>query len=512
MSEISGYTRPSMPTAADRIRSEQQMVRAGLAEEDFGGVGDGKIKDWMKAEVGDEIADLMGIPDISWNLLVQVGVEVSTPGLYGLGAPTLSHEKEPQGGGIVATTMEDAGYWSRMQWIEYLSATMGDAIVCLECDEEGFSVRTVATYDVYVVCAPHNQSVIWELGELRVRVVDGKECFCWDRYRLPIPGVQGREVADFAVMKPNAMFDGGMEDVTDRCGVSREWKWTYDTGKPYIPYVFYSRMDTGKVWHSSHRRGTTRATFKLITMGTFAGRCFTDASHNTGLAINVVLPGASEVATPEATGTVPVQVMKTTPGTIIATRSIQDQQPAYYPIGAGANLNMLQTFLESYINNALRREGIHTESSSGPNPQSAGALQISAQEKRRIADRVRPMFARRDREAIAKTAALLRYHGHPSGPERGYTLEYKQIPATPEERQADRDNLTWMHEQKIVNRVDIYLGEHPGVDRKTAIRRLKALDKEEAEIAAAAPETEEPEPAEVETEVADAGETATEPE
>jgi len=473
-----------MPTTADQARAIQQAVRWGLLQEEYGGEDDARIRDWFIQQAGDEMAEHLGTPDISGNLLVCVAAMLTTPGLYGLGAPVVRHVEAD--GAAVAKALEDAGYWSRMQFIEYLAAGMGDAIVALEADPvDGLSVRTVPPQDVYFVTAPHDPGQLIELGELRLRDVPGLGLYyCWDRYRLPSGS---RTEPDFAVL---AETEQGQVNVTAAVGAPLDYLWRYAGGKPFIPYVRYSRLDTGGAWHSTSKRGLTRAALNSITFWTFTGRCALDASFGTDIFAGLEPPGGSMVQTPDGAGRTPSRVVRRMPGSMLFLQASQGDQPFHAAIGAGANLSVMLNFCLEYAKNALRREGIGGEDySSGPNPQSGESMALTQAAQRRVAARVRPLFRRRDLEALGMAAALLRTAGLPTGPERGYAIEYLELPLSTDEVAAEKEHWTWLREQRLVSRVDLYLHVHPDTDREIAIAELRRIDADEAALGAPDPAT-----------------------
>ena len=495
--------RPKMPTPPDEQRAIRQSVRWGLLQEEYGGADDARLKEWFVQQGDEEFANLLGTPDIAGNLLVTLAGMLTGPGLYGLGSPRLLHP-DTDGAQRVADALEEAGFWSRMQWIEFLATGMGDALVHLEVGEEGLAVQTVAPQDVWIRTAPHDTSKVLELWHLRLRDVTGLGLrYCWDVYRLP--GKPGEEphFGVYTDLDGIAGADGAVvyTEVTKACGVDlggESYPWKYEDGAPFIPYVHYTRWDTGGVWHDTQRRGITRASLNGILYWTYTGRAALDASHTSHVFVGIPEPVATETTTPDGTNprAPAIRTIRVTPGMMHFLPAPESGQAQHFELGAGANLPVLLQFCIEYGRHALLREGISGEDyTSGPNPQSAGSMALSLAARRRVAERVRPLFSRRDRQAIRMSAALLRIAGLPSGPEKGYALEYRALPASPEEAAADRDTQTWRREQRLASRVDLYLHEHPGVTRAHAIAELRRIDAEDAALGADDTDTDTDKPA-----------------
>ena len=130
------------------------------------------------------------------------------------------------------------------------------------------------------------------------------------------------------------------------------------------------------------------------------------------------------------------------------------------------------------------------------NPTSAGALAITASAKRQIAAMVAPYFRRCDLIAVRMVAALARIGGVADWPEEGWSISYSQIPLSPQEQQAIRDEETHEKELGLVSTVDLWLRRHPGQSRAEAVAHLLRVKAEEAALSAEAPEAPGAEPPE----------------
>lgn len=479
--------RPTMPDPEQDARSVRQSVRWMLLHEEFGdGLNEGKaLTEFMTAQLGDELGELIGIPDVSANTLSGIARQLSTPGLYGLGSPNIKN-LDPRGAELVSA-VEDAGLWTRMQYIQGVAVGMGDAILAVDLEEGSLCYRTVKPQDVYAKTLPHDASKLQELWELRVRDL-GAELgirYCWDRYRLSAdgnavfdvvtPGTDGSSrylpVTNLAV--PGAPVEG-------LTGVA--YRWRYADGKPFIPYQFYARTDSGSLWHDAERRGATVGSLNSIVYASFTGACALQASHETIVAVGVEPPGAN---TKMADRGVEVSTIRTTPGSMLFLRAQEGVNNASITqVGAGANLSVLSQFAAGYAEAQLSREGISSDqvTRNTANPTSAAALSITDAAKRRVAKMVRPFFRRADLQMLSKSAALLKL------PEKGYVIAYQEIPETESERTARRDELTWRKEQGLISTVGVYLAVHPEETAEMALAALKKVKEEECMLEAT-PET-----------------------
>ena len=81
-------------------------------------------------------------------------------------------------------------------------------------------------------------------------------------------------------------------------------------------------------------------------------------------------------------------------------------------------------------------------------------------------------------------------------PEDGWSISYSQIPLSPQEQQAIREEETHEKELGLVSTVDLWLRRHPGQSRAEAVAHLQRVKAEEAALNAEAPEAPEAEPPE----------------
>jgi hypothetical protein len=320
---------------------------------------------------------------------------------------------------------------------------------------------------------------------LRIRYIDLLECwdFCWDQLDISDPLKPSFKV--MSATRPNMDYsnlflakDGGL--------LGADYPYRDENGKPFLPYVFYKRQETGELWHDSGRRGATRGSLNSIMYWTFAGHCSRDASGSTVITWGLKFPGEVQSAGQ------PQQQMRINlePGAILSCVVDPDfkGQPGLQVVGPGANLDTVHRFAEAYEIRQLVREGISGDdlSRNQANPTSAAALSISNSGKRMAALMVEPCFRASDLQALRTTAAMLRLLGRVY-PGVGYSLSYLTLPLSAEEQAAEREDLTWQLAQGLISKVDLWLRRHPGAIREDAIRDLQRVCADEAAIEVSEP-------------------------
>ena len=80
---------PPAPDAETDSRWLSQSTGFQLLTEDYGKDPQDVVAGWLQQHLG-AAADMVGPPDTSANTLLSAASQLSTPGLYGLGEPTLS--------------------------------------------------------------------------------------------------------------------------------------------------------------------------------------------------------------------------------------------------------------------------------------------------------------------------------------------------------------------------------------------------------------------------------------
>lgn len=479
---------PAMPDSESSQRADMQGRRWGILTENYG-VNDSLIIEWMAAQVGAGAAAL-GEPDLSANTLLLAATQSSTPGLYGIGAPMLAH---PGGHEGLPAALEGAGYWTRMQYVHKMVAGVGDWVLKLDVVAGSLVVQNAWPWMVWTRTDPHDASRLLELRYLTWRKtgMNGDECaWHWDvwelgpvlRYYIMRPTTNGD------MMVSNLHIQTPTGDYAPAEGLTGDaYPYRYANGTPFIPFVFYADMDDGQLWHSNSRRGATRGALNSITANTYMLRAMYASALPPAVAINLMQPSAAVQGVgdygPAGSGT--VQSMPTVPGMMLFTHTTSPEaQGSIHQLSNGANLQALQQSVVIYGSGQFARMGLSADDmqqASASNPQSAGALLLTRTAKRERAQQVAPFFRRRDLEATAKAAALLRLAGLGDYPEAGWSIEYRIIPLGPDEAKAGREQDDWDLAHHTCSIVDVYLRDHPGLTRAEAVAALKR-NKEENDM------------------------------
>jgi len=192
---------------------------------------------------------------------------------------------------------------------------------------------------------------------------------------------------------------------------------------------------------------------------------------------------------PSSSDSIPV-----TPGSILFLQESADAKssPSVSQLQGGNNLQALSQYTDGYTQGQLARLGLAGDQvqRNTSNPTSAGALSITQSAKRMVAAMVAPFFRKCDLQALKKIAALARLAGVGDWPEGGWSISYQQIPLSPDEERAQREQEDHDKSLGLISTVDLWLRRHPGQSRAEAVLHLRRIREEETLLSAPLPEAE----------------------
>lgn len=507
-----GIDRPRMPTAEDEERAVHQFTRLQILQEDW----DDVIVEWLEEHIGAERANVWGIPDTSANTIADLCRQLSTPGLYGH-RPRV--ERALGGGeGLVEPggLLDQAGYWTKMAFVQYLVLGLGDMLLRFHVTRSRrFSIRLVWPHNVFLLGDVEDPGTPVQLWELRRRWLHPEErwVYTWEVFDLGAIGVGGElerppsyRIHEAAPGSPRsvelgepAYKPGGLgADLSGRfirrpdgsfgALVGDAYPWRGADGVPVFPYGRYQDADTGCLWNTFHKRGAHRGTLNNALYWTYTGHVARDATGSYVVLAGVVPSGHDVTVGPgsrDATrGNPPVYSKLIEPGTMEYHDIKEGQQPFVHEVGASENLPALLDFSERYEMKQAVRWGLNPSdlTRQSANPSSAAALMVSNEGKREFSAQVQPVFRAADLAAIKRAAIVLAAAGLGEYPEDGYAIQYHEIPKSPQEQTAQREQLTWEQEQGLRSRVGVYQALNRGVTEADAIAALVRVAKQEREL------------------------------
>lgn len=474
--------RPKMPTSEEDHRVLHTSVRLAILDDEHEFEKTAEL--WAEQHIDPERLANRGPLDLSANPLADLCRQLSTPGLYGH-PPAASHP-DPAGTALLGR-MARAGYWTRMQRVEYLTRGAGDYFLHLDWIDGALVLLNVPPCDVHRVPhpkIPHRAQQFWWL---RVRVDEKKPIYTWDVYDLGHDGSSGESARPPSYRIHKAAEGGLGEDLSgrylDRDYSGDAYPWRTEAGAPRLPFVHYQDADSGALWNTYHKRGVHRGTLQAALNWTFTGWCALNASGSSVMAwglrpIGVDIQGAG---TREQTRRVQLD-----PGSMLYHEVIDGAQPGVHEAGAGANLTALLEYASVYEAKQAARWGLSPSDVSRQNatPHSGAALFVSNRGKREAARQLGEIFRLADADALACAASVLRAAGQGAYPDAGYSLAYQEIPDSPEEEREKREQIQWEEERGYLSPLEAYRRLHPGTDEAAAAAAIvaAAVDRRRLEV------------------------------
>jgi hypothetical protein len=258
---------------------------------------------------------------------------------------------------------------------------------------------------------------------------------------------------------------------------------------PTFPYARHQDADTGQLWNTFSKRGAHRGTLNSAMYWTYTGHVARDATGSYVVLAGVAPSGSSVVKSGhrgELHGQ-PIHTKIIEPGTMEYHDVLENQTPFVHEVGASENLPALLDFSERYDMRQATRFGLNPSdlSRASSNPSSAAALMVSNEGKREYSAQVQPVFRRSDLAAIRVAAIVLAAAGIGTWPQTGYSVQYHEIPKSPQELRELRDQLTWEQQQGMRSRIGVYQALNRGVTEEDALAALRRIAEQERAVEAA---------------------------
>ncbi len=483
--------RPNFPNAASQARSQKQLLRYAMLEQDF----QAHAAQWAREVYGDENAKLFGLMDTAQAPLPAQTRQLVTPGLYGrwpkvTGEDAGERMHDPHHG-----VLKRCGYWSRMAHVEYMTVGTGVYALRLHVVGTGDEAKPVLLdappHNIEVYCRDDDPLVPVELWELKAKTwIDPaskgmRAGWFWQVFDISDPETPTYRIYD-------ALEGGGKgEDRTARFLSDEDraagYVWKSPEGKPFIPYAWYRAVDTGHFW-PNYRNGLHQGTLRACAHWTHASHADLWASGEHNL-VGGVDPAAfpSTVVAGENNRDEdhrPIHTFSAQPGAVTVLPTIDDRPLQVFQLRAGVNLGEVASFAQLYSMMLASADGLSPSDATrrSANPTSGAALTISNADKRAHTTRMLPLFSAADQAAIQKLAWMMEIAtGEPHTPD-GYAIEYDTLPLSPTERSDQREQLEWEATQGQLSPVDLHLRLHPSKTRSQALTDIVSARADERQI------------------------------
>ena len=480
-----GYGYPDFPHApnpptpdnpADAQRWQEARRRRRMLE----GTWRDDLEQRLQDHLGSVRRDAWGPISLALNPFKSIVTELSV--LYDR-PPTVMHDKVRDPG--IARALEVAGLWAMMQRVQVATLALNQCFVRPHVDERGrFSFRIVTPDFVRAFATmddPRNPVMLLEyrLRRLPPREKGGPRPLGWtvDHYEITDPekpvymvhianddGSLGEDVSEFYL---------GGEFIGDAYPFRRS------SGRPFLPFQLYHSSGGGQYLFSPYEgQELVEASLDLSVLHQMVVHTFRDASWPQRYVINLQPAGVSIVETVDGARAEVV----TDPASLIQFESIPDGdgqgQPMIGQFQAGGDPGKMEETLANMCARVASDAGVPPSDVQrlGGTARSGAAISLTNEGKRKAQRKYAQVFRDADERLVAMCAAMSnRARGAAEGNryvEGGYKVLYHELPLSPEERRARREDVIAMLEAGLVSPVHAFQELHPGVTKAQAEREI----------------------------------------
>ena len=497
---------PAPGTTDDQIRVAEAGRRRSVLE----GTWEVLLRAHLLLQLGKLRSRMVGVPDISSNLLKQFVVQVAK--LYSE-EPALEHA-DSTGLETMKAQIKEAKLWGLCQRNQRLTLAVNESVMFLGFQEgigegDGHLTSDVVPAD-FCFGEPHPQDpgqfgILYRARRRSVWRDDGEgvaireEVWVWDVWDVREPE-EDADPASPEALRPSfrVLSESRKVDLTAQFVDPEEWRsaaypYRAEDDSPVIPAVLYHSEPHSGLWNPWANSEVVFGTLQDALNWTNTNHAFMRASW----AQRYIAGGSIRGTVTKTSDGEKVAVAVEDPASATQIRSDGDGSLVVGQWGAAVDIDKAERFARNYglrlaVHFGLSPADVSFESRG---PTSGVALTVSREGLRDVQKRYAPLFREADLLLVARASAVLRAHGIKT-PESDYSVEYAAVELSGVERQTKLANIREELEMGLITKVEAVMELNPGISEREAKRRLKEVEAEVEAEKAAAPEPEPVVPAE----------------
>ena len=471
---------PPTPTnAGEASRWEETRRRRRMLE----GTWRDDLEQRLQEHLGSVRRDAWGPLSLALNPFRSICTELSV--LYDSN-PTVLHDQVADPG--IARQLEISGLWQMMQRVQVYTLGLNETFVRPHVDETGrFSFRMVTPDFVRAYATMDDPRQPVALVEYRLRKLPptepgGPRALGWtaDHYDIADPerpvymvhlvdenGKLGDDLSEYYL---GGRFEGDA------------YPFRRSSGRPFIPFQLYHSSGGGQHLFSPYDgQELVEASLDLSVLHQMVVHTFRDASWPQRYVVNLQPAGVSVVETVDGARAEVV----TDPASLIQFESIPDNegvgQPMIGQFSAGGDPGKMEETLANMAARVASDAGVPPSDIQrlGGTARSGAAISLTNEGKRKAQRKYANVFRDADERLVGICAAMYnRATGAVEGRryvEGGYRVLYHELPLSPEERRARREDVIAMLEAGLLSPVGAYMELHPGVTKAQATREILSI-------------------------------------
>ncbi len=357
--------------------------------------------------------------------------------------------------------------WAQQQATALYTLALNECLVRVDfkhwADATECSYRLVLPDTVVVHASKNNPDQPGRVEELRYR----KDCWTWEIWDVMDPANP-----EFRIEK----YDDESGDRVDATAefapeLAGAYPYRRRDGTPILPYVLYHKQVGSQLWNWTEGTELSRGALRLSALWSHWSDGFLNAAHPQRWAMDVdTQAGISRTIGGTAVDVVPVdrksiiKFQSKGPG----GGSLGQFSSAMDPMNAAEALRVYEQGLAVYA-------GLNPSDLQITQAQSGYAIVVSREGQRRAQKLVEPALRLADQSLMATAASLSNMYLGTSLPEdpRDYSIHYRALKPSLEERRAQSDVLASEAELGIISKIDVLRGLHPEIESdEEALERL----------------------------------------
>ena len=475
---------PPMPTQDEERRARHTALRRRMLS---GNYTEDLEHELLRHFSSDRFL-VLGPPDMSSNVFEQITRQLSV--LYNL-PPTIHHSED-----ITELTGTDgyvtqAGLFPLMQHVQQFVLGLRETFLRIDViphtDQQvfkaGLNYRMVTPDYVYCEASADypDEPIYYREYRLRMNPQTNEYEYVADvldirdpnnalfgMYRVEKDGTLGDDVSEIYMGHPTHRGD--------------DYPYRYSDGKPFLPVELYRAEKTGKLFNPYACSQVVYGALQAACLQTFGFHIFKDCSYPQRYTAGLTIHGLS---VQDGDNTARRATVATDPSSILMFNTDPENagQPLIGQFQAGANPQEVFETISAYEYKIANASGLASSAiKSSGDPRSGYSLSVSRDSQRETARKYAPIFSFFDSRTLAKSAALSNRFLGTNLPESGYRIQYAQLPQSPEEIKAQREDVIQKMGAGLISPIDAMQILHPGIDESTAREMLLKIRRERAEL------------------------------
>lgn len=248
-------------------------------------------------------------------------------------------------------------------------------------------------------------------------------------------------------------------------------------GAPVLPYILYHAKGTrDRLFDPFAGHEVVDGTLDTAVLHQMLLHVFKDASWPQRYTVNLNVGGAEIID--DGDGGRRAEVIAD-PATILPLYTPRDEETVLQPMVGqwkpGGDVEKMEGTLANIVARLATEAGIPPSDIQrlGGTARSGAAISLTNAGKRKAQRKYGAIFRDYDERLVALCAILLNSATGSSFVEGGYTVVYPQLPLSPEELKARREEVIAMLDRKLITPVDAYIELHPGTTPEQARRKVE---------------------------------------